>query len=214
MAVASALRIAGDDNRDSAAEALPFEGLFILAHEFSLCSRSRRDTAHAVSRSRRRFPCKAGAFPAVRGAGPGRGGTAGRATPVAPPLREEQHRDTDWLAFASWSNRTVCPHLRAAAPGGGRRLALRPVSAYFGKQNGPSPAPAADVGAVGGDLRPVGEDPGPGPRRSGRLLRPAGDSPSLRLGSDAKRAADGLSCRGRSGRVRWHQRLGSITEGR
>src|SRR5437763_644180 len=32
MAVASALRIAGDDNRDGAAEALPFEGLFILAH--------------------------------------------------------------------------------------------------------------------------------------------------------------------------------------
>src|SRR5881392_3101835 len=38
MAVASALRIARDLNRDSAAEALPFEGLFILAHEFSLRS--------------------------------------------------------------------------------------------------------------------------------------------------------------------------------
>ena len=36
MAVPSALRIAGDDNRDSAAEALPVEGLFILAHESPL----------------------------------------------------------------------------------------------------------------------------------------------------------------------------------
>jgi hypothetical protein len=36
MAVAGSLRIAGDNDRDSAAEALPFEGLFILAHEFSL----------------------------------------------------------------------------------------------------------------------------------------------------------------------------------
>jgi hypothetical protein len=45
MAVASALRIACDDNGDSTAEALPFEGLFILAHEFSLRSRSRRDIA-------------------------------------------------------------------------------------------------------------------------------------------------------------------------
>src|SRR5436189_3299306 len=49
MAVASALRIARDDNRDSAAEALPLEGLLILAHEFSLRSRSRRDIARAVS---------------------------------------------------------------------------------------------------------------------------------------------------------------------
>src|SRR5919108_6306400 len=38
MAVASALRIARDDNLDSAAVALPVEGLFILAHEFSLRS--------------------------------------------------------------------------------------------------------------------------------------------------------------------------------
>src|SRR4030095_14562711 len=51
MAVASALRIARDDNRDSAAEALPLESLFILAHEFSLRSRSRRDIAREVSRS-------------------------------------------------------------------------------------------------------------------------------------------------------------------
>src|SRR6266542_544276 len=56
MAVASTLRIARNDNRDSAAEALAFEALFILAHEFSLRSRSRRDIARAVSlrlRSRR-----------------------------------------------------------------------------------------------------------------------------------------------------------------
>ena len=54
MAVAGAHRITRDDNRDSAAEALPFEGLFILAHEFSLRSRSRRDIARAVSRALRR----------------------------------------------------------------------------------------------------------------------------------------------------------------
>lgn len=42
MAVASGHRIARDDNRDSAAEALPVEGLFILAHEFSLRSSARR----------------------------------------------------------------------------------------------------------------------------------------------------------------------------
>ena len=41
-----------------------------------------------------------------------------------------------------------------------------------------------------------------------------GDSRSLRLGSDAKRAADGFSCRCHSGRMRWHRRLGSTTEGR
>src|SRR5215208_1046835 len=35
MAVASALRIARDDNRYSATEALSFEGLLILIHEFS-----------------------------------------------------------------------------------------------------------------------------------------------------------------------------------
>src|SRR6266487_3649113 len=58
MAVASALRIACDDNRDGAAEALPFEGLFVLAHEFSLRSRSRCDIAHSVSRSKRRFSCE------------------------------------------------------------------------------------------------------------------------------------------------------------
>src|SRR5687768_2344848 len=43
VAVAGALRIPRDFNRDDAAVALPFEGLFILAHEFSLRSRSRRD---------------------------------------------------------------------------------------------------------------------------------------------------------------------------
>src|SRR5215207_1345815 len=45
MAVAGALRIARDDDRDGAAPALSFEALFILAHEFSLRSRSRRDIA-------------------------------------------------------------------------------------------------------------------------------------------------------------------------
>src|SRR5256885_509888 len=49
MAVASALRIARDDNRDSAAEALPFEGLFILAHEFSLRSSARRISIEATA---------------------------------------------------------------------------------------------------------------------------------------------------------------------
>src|SRR5262245_31938544 len=41
-----------------------------------------------------------------------------------------------------------------------------------------------------------------------------GDSGSLRLWIDAKRAADRLSCRCRSGRMRWHRRLGSTTEAR
>jgi hypothetical protein len=41
MAVASSLGIARDDNRDGAAEALPFEGLFILAHEFSFARMQR-----------------------------------------------------------------------------------------------------------------------------------------------------------------------------
>src|SRR2546423_6267975 len=40
MAVAGALRIPGDFNRDGAAVALAFVGLFILGHDFSLCSRS------------------------------------------------------------------------------------------------------------------------------------------------------------------------------
>ena len=48
MAVASAHRIARD-NRDSAAEALPFEGLFILAHEFSLRSSARRISIEATA---------------------------------------------------------------------------------------------------------------------------------------------------------------------
>jgi hypothetical protein len=39
MAIASALRIARDFNRDGAAVALPFVGLFILAHEFAVRSR-------------------------------------------------------------------------------------------------------------------------------------------------------------------------------
>ncbi len=51
MAVASAHRIARDDNRDSAAEALPFEGLFILAHEFSLRSSARRVSIERLQRS-------------------------------------------------------------------------------------------------------------------------------------------------------------------
>src|SRR5436189_4283740 len=42
MTVASARRIARYDNRDSATEALPFEGLFIRAHQFSLRSSARR----------------------------------------------------------------------------------------------------------------------------------------------------------------------------
>src|SRR5213592_3550497 len=59
VAVAGALRIPRDFNRDGAAVALPLESLFILAHEFSVRSRSRRDIAQAVSRSKRRFPCDA-----------------------------------------------------------------------------------------------------------------------------------------------------------
>src|SRR5881397_1410322 len=43
MAVAGALRIPRDFNRDGAAVALPFVGPFILAHAFSLRSRSGRD---------------------------------------------------------------------------------------------------------------------------------------------------------------------------
>src|SRR2546421_1327846 len=58
MTVASALRIPRDFNRDGAAVALPFEGPFILAHEFSVRSRSRRDIAQAVSRPERCFPCE------------------------------------------------------------------------------------------------------------------------------------------------------------
>src|SRR6266571_8964103 len=55
MAVAGAHRIARDDNRDSTAEALPREGLFILAHELSLRlsasrSRSRRYSEQRWSR--------------------------------------------------------------------------------------------------------------------------------------------------------------------
>src|SRR5438477_1384180 len=53
VAVAGALRIPRDFNRHGAAVALPFEGPSILAHEFSLRSRSRRDIAQAVSPSRR-----------------------------------------------------------------------------------------------------------------------------------------------------------------
>src|SRR5947208_14154326 len=49
VAVASALRIARDDNRDSAAEALPFERLFILAHEFFLRSSARRRDREATA---------------------------------------------------------------------------------------------------------------------------------------------------------------------
>src|SRR5436189_6388069 len=49
MAVARAHRIAPDDNLDSAAEALPFEGLFILAHEFSLRSSASRIVARTIS---------------------------------------------------------------------------------------------------------------------------------------------------------------------
>src|SRR6266513_4339716 len=51
VAVASALRIARDDNRDSSAKALPFEGLFILAHEFSLRSSARRISIGRLQRS-------------------------------------------------------------------------------------------------------------------------------------------------------------------
>ena len=57
MAVASAHRIARDDNRDSAAEALPFEGLFILAHELFLRSSARRISIERPSiRGRARRP--------------------------------------------------------------------------------------------------------------------------------------------------------------
>src|SRR5436190_11131249 len=59
MTVAGALRIPRDFNRDGAAVALPLVGLFMLAHEFFLCSRSGRDITHAVSRSNRRVPCDA-----------------------------------------------------------------------------------------------------------------------------------------------------------
>src|SRR5204863_3633021 len=65
VAVAGALRIPRDFNRDGAAVALPFEGPSIRAHEFSLRSRSRRDIAQAVSRSKRRFPCKEALFKAA-----------------------------------------------------------------------------------------------------------------------------------------------------
>src|SRR6266480_5101698 len=49
MAVASAHRIARDDNRDGAAEALTFEGLFILAHEFSLSLECKADLDRGYS---------------------------------------------------------------------------------------------------------------------------------------------------------------------
>src|SRR4051812_4276217 len=42
MAVAGTLRIAGDDNRDGAAEALPFVSVFILAHEPPFASSASR----------------------------------------------------------------------------------------------------------------------------------------------------------------------------
>src|SRR2546425_11734230 len=58
MAVASALRIARGFDRDSAAKALPFEGLFIRAHQFSLRSRSRRDIAHSTLVKARGFHAK------------------------------------------------------------------------------------------------------------------------------------------------------------
>src|SRR5947207_13910776 len=50
MAVASALRIARYFNRDSAAPALPLEGFFVLAHEFSVSLGVCRDIARAVCR--------------------------------------------------------------------------------------------------------------------------------------------------------------------
>src|SRR6266516_3149027 len=81
MAVASALRIARDNDRDSAAKALPFEGLFVLAHEFSLRSRSRCDIAHSVSRSKRRFPCeRAGIKPRTPARDDGRASRSARAS--------------------------------------------------------------------------------------------------------------------------------------
>src|SRR5689334_990407 len=55
MAVTGALRIPRDFNRDGAAVALPFVGLFILAHELSVRSRSRRDIVQTVSRPERCF---------------------------------------------------------------------------------------------------------------------------------------------------------------
>jgi hypothetical protein len=65
MAVAGALRIARDFDRDSAAEALTFERLFILVHGFSVRSSRIAILAHAVSRhsaashAMRRFSSKA-----------------------------------------------------------------------------------------------------------------------------------------------------------
>src|SRR6185295_11650537 len=74
MAVASAHRIACDDNRDSATEALPFRGFSILAHEFSPSLEGCRDIARAVSRdgervafhAKRRFAFWRGTDPLAR----------------------------------------------------------------------------------------------------------------------------------------------------
>src|SRR5438128_6351256 len=52
MAVAGAHRIARDDNRDSTAEALPFEGLFILAHELSIRSRCKTISLETLQRTK------------------------------------------------------------------------------------------------------------------------------------------------------------------
>ena len=63
MAVASALRIARYFNRDSAAPALPLEGFFVLAHEFSVSLGVCRDIARAVCRGNGRgwfWMCLAG----------------------------------------------------------------------------------------------------------------------------------------------------------
>jgi hypothetical protein len=52
MAIAGALRIARDLDRDSTAPALPFEGLFNIAHEFSLlieCKANRDREAIAMT---------------------------------------------------------------------------------------------------------------------------------------------------------------------
>src|SRR5947207_12165347 len=55
MTIASALRIPRDFNRDGAAIALPFEGLFILAHEFSV-------SRGLVVISPRQYPAQSAAF--------------------------------------------------------------------------------------------------------------------------------------------------------
>src|SRR5215211_6881996 len=51
MAVAGALRVARDLDRDSAAVALPLVGLLILIHEFSLRSSARRTAIERLQRS-------------------------------------------------------------------------------------------------------------------------------------------------------------------